>query len=174
MKRIISIIILPFLIFMSACAESVPTAENQDRDNTNAIQAQARAAVGMPSVTNFSEKKLATKLTELRDKPDLLTYAYVQGINGKLTCFGKGIGFGIPYSTQITNPMKSLDDKGFEGGDTVLPQAEPNGLYMPENAAATWYMLLDDKGEAHPVYVEPNLTVSTFPLTGPSVEAPCK
>lgn len=159
-------------VSLAACQQQVSSdAEYADRVATEKLQAEANAQVGMPRVQNFTEKRLATKLAELRDKPNLLTYAYVQGMDGKLTCFGKGIGFGIPYSTQITNPQKA---DGSSYGYYTLPQAEPNGLYMPESATATWYMLIDPAtGEASPVYVEPNLTVSTRPLTGPSVSAPC-
>jgi hypothetical protein len=159
-------------VALTACYGAPPaTAVETDRAETNRLQNEAASQVGLPRVQNFTEKRLATKLAELRDKPNLLTYAYVQGIDGKLTCFGKGIGFGIPYSTQITNPQ-TIEDR-YEG-DVAIPQAEPNGLYMPDSAAATWYMLIDPAtGEASPIYVEPSLTVSTRPLTGPAVSVPC-
>ena len=55
-----------------------------------------------------------------------------------------------------------------------MPQAEPNGLYMPPDAEATWVMLINPaNGEAVPTYVEPRITVSTFKLTGPAVSQPC-
>lgn len=157
---------------LSACGEYTPSAEAKDAAATEQLQAEASSQIGMPRVSNFTEKRLATKLAEMRDKPNLLTYAYVQGMDGMLRCFGKGVGFGIPYSTQITNPQKVAVHDSY--GIATTPQAEPNGLYMPENASATWYMLIDaSTGEANPVYVEPNLTVSTKPLTGPAIAAPC-
>lgn len=157
---------------LAACSVRTDDAEATDRAATAKIQAEGISQVGMPRVQSFTEKRLATKLVELRDKPDLLTYAYVQGMDGLLRCFGKGVGFGIPYSTQVTNPQKPLYEHLTDSA--TIPQAEPNGLYMPESATATWYMLIDPKsGEAAPVYVEPNLTVSTKPLTGPAIAAPC-
>jgi len=159
-------------LILAGCAERISISEELDQKETARIQSEARSQVGMPRINNFTEKRLATKLAELRDKPNLLTYAYVQGIDGKLTCLGKGIGFGIPYSTQITNPQ-SVQYRS-SAGYATLPQAEPNGLYMPESSAATWYMLIDQKtGDASPIYVEPSLTVSTHPLTGPAVAAAC-
>jgi len=167
--RIIACAILT--VTVAACTVSPPSAEEKDADATKQLQAEASQQVGLPRINNFTEKRLATRLAELRDKPDLVTYAYVQGMDGLLRCFGKGIGFGIPYSTQITNPERLSGD--FHDS-TALPQAEPNGLYMPESASATWYMLIDaSTGEANPVYVEPNLTVSIKPLHGPAVAAPC-
>lgn len=157
---------------LSACSEYPQTTEQKNTAETSRLQAEADSKIGLPRINNFVEKRLATKLAELRDQPDLMTYAYVQGIDGRLTCFGKGIGFGIPYSTQITNPEKA---GGYSPSYYTLPQAEPNGLYMPSSASATWYMLIDAKtGKAAPVYVEPNLTVSTVPLNGPAVAAACK
>lgn len=160
---------------LAACnAQPTPSAEAQATAETNRLQGEAQSKIGLPRINSFTEKRLATKLAELRDKPDLLTYAYVQGMDGLLRCFGKGIGFGLPYSTQITNPQK-IAERRIDYGYAITPQAEPNGLYMPESASATWYMLVDPAtGEASPVYVEPNLTVSTRPLTGPAVAAPCK
>lgn len=158
-------------VALSGCGEVAPTAEEKATKETNRLQGEAHSQVGLPRVQNFTEKRLATRLVELRDKPDLLTYAYVQNLDGRLLCLGKGIGFGIPYSTQVTNPQK-IEDR-YEG-DVAIPQAEPNGLYMPESAAATWFMLIDPAtGKAEPVYVEPALTVSVTPLTGPAVAAPC-
>jgi hypothetical protein len=46
----------------------------------------------------------------------------------------------------------------------TLPQAEPNGLFMPSSAEGTWLMLLDSKNEPHPVYIEPRIIVSPFSL----------
>lgn len=118
---------------------------------------QAAAQVGLPSITNFQEMRLAKQLYELRDT-QISTYAYLQSNDGSLRCLGTAIGYGIPYSAQFTNP------EGLNG----RPQAEPNGLFMPPEASATWIMLLNpETGKASPVYVEPNLVVSQFKL-------PCK
>jgi hypothetical protein len=47
----------------------------------------------------------------------------------------------------------------------TIPQADPNGLYMPTSSSATWVMLKDPKtGKIHPVYVESDITVSPFKL----------
>lgn len=155
---------------LAACGSPTPSAEQNDTKATERLQAEAQAVVGLPRIQAFTEKRLATKLAELRDKPNLLTYTYLLGMDGRLRCLGRSVGFGIPYSTQITNPQKA---GGGSYGYFTLPQAEPNGLYMPESAAATWVMLIDAKGEAQPTYIESDVTVSTTALTGPAIAAPC-
>lgn len=153
------------------CGESTPNAERATSEATKRLQAEANSQIGLPRIKNFTEKRLATKLAELRDKPDLVTFTYVQGIDGRLRCLGRSIGFGIPYSTQITNPQR---EEYYSAGPITLPQAEPNGLYMPESASATWVMLVNPTtGEASPIYVEPNITVSTFELKGGMVAEGC-
>ena len=47
----------------------------------------------------------------------------------------------------------------------ALPQADPNGLFMPASAEGTWLMLINPKtNQPSPVYIEPRVTVSPFPL----------
>jgi len=46
-----------------------------------------------------------------------------------------------------------------------MPQADPNGLFMPEGLSATWVMLWDENTEEfRPVYFEPVIIVSPFIL----------
>ena len=47
----------------------------------------------------------------------------------------------------------------------ILAQADPNGLFSPGSAEGTWIMCKDPKGpDVRPVYVEPRVIVSPFPL----------
>jgi len=156
------------------------TAEQKQQAHTDQLLNQANSQVGIANPTNFTEKALANKIIELRDQPKLATWTYTQGIDGRLICLGASVGFGLPYSTQTTNPQKMVKAENcdtYRGGecDVPMPQAEPNGLYMPPSADATWVMLINpETGEAVPTYVEPRITVSTFRITGPGVSAPCK
>jgi hypothetical protein len=84
-------------------------------------------------------------------------------MTGKLIFIGKCIGYGIPYATQYSNPQKVYHEGSQYG--LILPQAEPNGLFMPADARGTWVLLLDKDGQPHPVYIEPDVIVSPFPLT---------
>jgi hypothetical protein len=76
---------------------------------------------------------------------------------------GECIGYGLPYATQYTNPEKVQVDRTQTYG--TLPQADPNGLFMPSNAEATWIMLIDPTTkEPRPVYCEVRVLISPFKL----------
>jgi hypothetical protein len=90
----------------------------------------------------------------------LITYTYIVGMNGELVFLTKSIGYGLPYGTQYSNPQKQVTS----GSAIILPQAEPNGLFIPDSADGTWIIAVDDNGKTHPLYVEPRVIVSPFPL----------
>ena len=141
------------------------------KPNTNQVLAQkqeqmmkeANAQTGMPAIVNFQERKLMKMILELRDQENLVCYAYiVPELTGKPVFLGKCIGYGLPYATQYTNPEAS---HGFDSAPYTLPQADPNGLFMPSSAEGTWVMLIDpETNDPHPVYCEPRLIISPFKL----------
>lgn len=136
---------------------------------------EANRAVGMPRIDDFYEKKLAKQIFELRDNSDLITYAYMTNLDGKFIYMGRCYGFGLPYSVQYTNPMKLVDDyignsdsntfSERRWADFTIPQADPNGLYMPEGLSATWLVLINEEtGEPEIVYTEPSIVVTQSKL----------
>lgn len=138
-------------------------ADRKQREETEKRMGEAYSKVGMPDILNWNELRNAKMIMELRDK-ELVTYTYVKNLDGSLTFLGESIGYGLPYSVQMTNPMRRLDGNA-TGELTTIPQAEPNGLFMPEGLSATWIMLRNPgTGEVSPVYVEPEIIVSPFPL----------
>jgi hypothetical protein len=154
------------LIVLSSCGTKNDSnkvlSEKQEQ-----IMQEANRQVGMPAIKNFQERKLFKSILELRDQENLICYAYLWNeFNGKLVFIGKCIGYGLPYATQYTNPMiASLMNKNDDlPAGTTLPQADPNGLFMPQSAEATWVMLVDKTGTPHPVYVEPKIIISPFEL----------
>lgn len=167
----------PFFMFMSMlfmtfiligaedCAgDGGSKADKAQQAATAQAMSEAGRVVGMPAITNWQELKFAKLLFELRDKEDLITYAYIVSLDAKLVYLGKCIGYGLPYSVQFTNPMRR-DYARSVGDDLALPQPDPNGLFMPTSSTATWLMMYDEKtGEARPVYVEPQIIVSPFLL----------
>lgn len=147
---------------LTACGTQGSNAEESQEQATNQLLADADARVGMPRITNFTEKRLANMILELRDQPNLSTFAYTIDLNGRAHCLGRSIGFGLPYTTQITNPEK--DDWGSNGAALTLPQAEPNGLYSSDSTDATWVLLVGKDGKPKPAYVESAVTVTLEPL----------
>ena len=156
------------ILFVSMLIVSCGEKPDTDRDmqgKQEKITATANQQVGMPAIVNFQEKRNLKMIYELRDQEKLICYAYIVAeMTGKLVFIGKCYGYGIPYATQYSNPKKHHEYKTVNGG-YELEQAEPNGLYMPASAEGTWLLMLDDKGEPHPVYVEPRVMISPFPLT---------
>ena len=148
---------------LSGCDQK-DTADSKQAKATAQSLAEADRQIGMPAITNYQERRLAKMIFELRDQEGLTTYAYiVNHMTGELVFIGKCIGFGLPYSVQYTNPTKRLHSSA--GGWYQMPQADPNGLFMPQGLSATWLMMVDPgTGEARPVYVEPQIIVSPFPL----------
>ena len=162
MRTLILTVAVLAATLLSSCDRTESSSEKEAAATEKAMQEQI-ATVGMPAIKNWQEKKLAKMIFELRDQEDLITYAYIVNLNGQLIFLGKCIGYGLPYSTQYTNPMRT--HSSYSGGYEILPQADPNGLYMPEGLSATWLMLIDPKtGDPRPVYIEPEIIVSPFPL----------
>jgi hypothetical protein len=167
MKKTLLMVLL--VLVVTGCMESSPATSDQitQRKQEKSMR-EAEAQAGLPAIRNYQEKKLLKMLYELRDQEGLVCHAYLfneyKGTVGQY--LGKCIGYGLPASTQYSNPSKFFDDPhGYrESGSLVMPQAEPNGLFMPQSSSATWLMMIDPKGDTRPVYVEPTIIVSPFKL----------
>jgi len=149
------------LSFTMGCVEN--SSDEKLRIQTEDSMKEMNAQIGMPAIKNFQERKLAKMIFELRDQENLICYAYiVNQMKGELVFIGKCLGFGLPYSVQYTNPMKR---RSRLSNAPPIPQADPNGLFMPNGLSATWLMMVDrTTGETRPVYIEPQIIVSPFPL----------
>ena len=166
MKKLISLILIgcfTFLFLGNSGCDNTPTAEKQQTAQTNQILDEINREIGLPNLINFQQKKRMKMIYELCDKEDLICYAYIKSdYQGKLVFIGKCIGFGVPFSAQYTNPEKHI---GYTNEGHTVPQADPNGLYMPTSSSATWLMMIDPKTkEPRPVYLEPEIVVSPFLL----------
>jgi len=147
--------------WQDSCDDTTPKSDKDQRAAQEQITQQGNAQVGMPGVTNFTEKKIVRELYELRDK-NIATFSYIPDMQGRLWHLCDSIGYGLPYGVQFSNPEKVVQQYSNSFG--TLPQAEPNGLFMPPTADGTWVICAGPKGEPKPVYVEPRLIVSSFPL----------
>jgi len=172
MKKIIIVLLLG-CIAVIGCIKEEDSADMKQTQKTKKLMSEAQRQIGMPNITNFQQRKLMKMIYELCDREDLVCYAYIKSdYQGKLIFIGKCIGYGIPFSAQYTNPQRIVDaDKegigSFSAGNDgfVIPQADPNGLFMPTSSSATWLMMIDPKtNKPRPVYIEPEIVVSPFPL----------
>jgi hypothetical protein len=147
------------ILMLASCEEATTSAEAEQQDQ---LLTQANAQAGMPAIVNFNEKKFLKMIIEMRDNPNLRTYTYTQALDGKLVKLCDSVGYGVPYAVQYTNPQ-TVDYR--RGRLWVLPQADPNGLYSPASADGTWVACKDPKGgSVAPVFAEPRILVSQFPL----------
>jgi hypothetical protein len=164
MKNLLLITLIGLITLTTSCNMFNDSVDTKQKKATELALEEANNQIGMPAIVNFQERKLFKQIIELRDQEQLITYCYLMNeMNGTVGQFlGTGIGYGIPAATQFTNPEKIAEYS--QGGFAILPQADPNGLFMPTQTSATWYMLLDDKGKPHPVYIEPLIIVSPFKL----------
>jgi hypothetical protein len=147
-----------------AC-DDLPTSTDQKvAQQQSQLTAQGAQQTGMPGITNFTEMKLVRKLYELRDQ-NITTYAYVPDYQGRLWHICDSIGFGLPYGVQFSNPERRANGENSQYGYNI-PQAEPNGLFMPETAEGTWVICTvpGKAGDIAPMYVEPRVVVSTTKL----------
>ena len=152
------------MLFIAGCEDPHPTTDKKQAARQEQLSAEADAQVGMPGITTFTERRMVRMLYELRDKK-VATFSYVMDLNGRLWHVCDSIGYGLPYGVQFTNPSRPAQIwETHEQGNITLPQAEPNGLYMPPTAEGTWIMCAGPKGEIDPVYVEPRVVVSPFKL----------
>lgn len=167
MKNLISISLVAAIVMLlmsnSSCEVTQETNDKLAIQQEQLMQ-EANAQTGMPAIKNFQERKMMKMILELRDQENLVCYAYiVPEMTGKPVFLGKCIGYGLPYATQYTNPEKTYGS--YQGGYEILPQADPNGLFMPASADGTWLLMIDpDTKEPRPVYIESKVLVSPFKL----------
>jgi len=160
MKRILALAAVATLL--TACDAPHETSTQIERRKQEELSLQAVQSVGMPAITNFAEKRMFKDILELRDR-SVPTTTYLVGMNNQLTKLCDSVGYGLPYATQYTNPMRVGGDGTH--GYVTLPQADPNGLYSPASAEGTWILCVDHKdGKAKPIYVEPRVIVSPIAL----------
>ena len=160
------LITLVLIMFVGVgCVDSTDTSDKKAAKQTEEIMRESARQCGMPNIVNHQEKKMAKLIIEQCDRADLICYAYKENLHGQFIFLGKCVGYGLPYSVQYTNPKKKV--YGTNGGSIAIPQADPAGLFKPEGLPATWLNLINPAdNKPYTVYMEPEITVSPFPIPG--------
>lgn len=157
------VLLLLLALILSGCDVGTGT-DGVQRQHTEAMVIEAHARVGMPAINNFTERRFAKYLLELRDS-EVTTYSYYLDRNGGKHFLCQSVGYGIPYAVQFVNPERLVRVRLNWESPFVLPQPEPNGLFQPDALSATWVLCSDPAGEGvRPIYFEPELIVSPFRL----------
>jgi len=164
MKRvIIGLLLILSLVGCDVRETARDDADMQQQKITSMVQQEANNRLGLPDMNNFYEKSLLKDLYELRDDSELICHAYTKSqMSGKYVYEGMCIGYGLPYAVQYSNPQKYGETKGGQYGARnpyTMPQAEPNGLFMPDSLSATWLIMITEEGKREPAYYEPAIIV---------------
>lgn len=156
-------ILLSTVFLALAGCDDPNNAERDQAIKTDQLQAEANRQLGMPAIVNFQERRMAKQILELRDQTISTNTYIINQFKGCLVFVGTSVGYGLPYSVQYTNPQHYTYA---HGAYQIMPQADPNGLYMPADAHGTWVMMYNagDK-KTTPVYIEPDVIVSPYRLT---------
>ena len=159
------ILIALVALSLVGCLNQTPTSDQRANHQQELLSSQAVDAVGMPGITKFAEKQMMKTILEQRDQ-EVPTYTYIVGMSNELKLLCHSIGYGLPYATQYTNPQRvAKASETPEHGNVTLPQADPNGLFSPASADGTWVLCLNPNTKTTiPVYIEPRIIVSPFPL----------
>lgn len=168
MKKLIAGILFVCMMFtFTGCMTEDTSVDTVQAKQQAQVLTEANNQVGMPNIKTFHEKKMLKEIYELRDDAKLITYTYTTALDGRKVFQFKSMGYGLPMSVQFSNPMKFQDgdyDLGEAWGGIILPQAEPNGLFMPDGLSATWVMRVNEDGSTEAVYMEEEITVSQTKL----------
>jgi hypothetical protein len=166
MNKFVTLTVLAATLALAGCDEPRPSSDAIQNQKQEELSKQGVESVGLPAIKNFQEKRILKDILELRDNPKFATYTYTEDMNGKLHLRCQSIGYGIPYATQYTSPQKLVrGDAGQYYSDFAMPQADPNGLFSPASADGTWVLCkVPGKDDVQPVYMEPRIVVSPFPL----------
>ena len=154
MKKIIFLILT--ILILTGCLDQ------DDKDRQTAREQQSVYAIGqaVPQFDWSLERDLVIQLYLARNEK-VATHTVWRSDYGLVEGDCQSVGFGIPYDTSLTNPLKRV---GSAGG--VIEQSEPNGIFASKNSAATWVMCVVQTGDhvtTTPVYIESKVTV--YPYT---------
>ena len=164
MKKIIVLLVSIMFLFISCGFED----SQETKDLKNVEKQQSQYAIGQPvPVFDWSlERHLVTQLYHIRNKK-VATHAVWRSDYGLVEGDCPSMGFGIPYDTSLTNPLRATDEDntGYDKSAlTTIEQAEPNGIFASKNTSATWVMCVGDAGSIEPVYVESKVTIYPGPV----------
>ena len=163
MKKFSMLMLLGAAVTLAGCDAPVPTSDQKMNQKQEQLSNEAASEIGLPAIVNFQEKRMLKDIFELRDKT-ITTITYIEDLSGHLHKLCDSVGYGLPYATQYTNPLK-VGYASSQVGVVTLPQADPNALFSPATAEGTWVKCLNPTTKkVDVVYIEPRIVVSPFEL----------
>jgi hypothetical protein len=167
MKRFLFSVLALLLVVLSWFPAAPAYAASSDDKFAAATEKQVQAIqaiFGTPSILNGRDFLTAKEMYEYRDRANFATFSYLMDNRGRFHCAGLSVGYPMPASVQISNPKKFVDYTT-KGAVLVLPQAEPNGLFMPDGLSATYQKIINPyTGAVELSSFEDELTVLPYEL----------
>lgn len=158
------LLLIACTLFVSACDMPPQDSNKIQAEQQERILMEGTAALGMPAIRNFREKRTLKMIYELLDQDGLSTYTYVIPTQtGKPVLLCNSSGYAISYATGYTNPDKVV--RPVSGIYFTMTQAEPNGLFTPDVSEANWVMCIDPAtNKPTPSYISAPILVTTYKL----------
>lgn len=162
MKRIFALIILAAILLVGCGTANSNVIETRQQDAGTIAIVQNQP---VPDIGGYSFERQIVIETFIARNNTIATYSYLMTLDGRIIEICPSIGYPIPYSTQVTSPEKLANNNpqhlpSYDA--SVIPQSEPNGLYAPDNAAATFVQCVNADGSVSPAYIEQD--VMAFPF----------
>ena len=167
MKKIFLGFLIAFLMLLaSACGRLTDTATEKVSEAVERQQEQYIIGQPIPVFDWSLERHLMIELYRIRNAK-AATHSVWRSDRGMIEGDCPSYGFGMPYDTSLTNPLRAtdMDERGYHNPAlTSIEQPEPNGIFASKNTQATWVMCLGEAGSLEPVYIETKVTVYPGPV----------
>ena len=166
MKTIYTVAAIVAAVALTGCDGTYEKSSDKKMvERQEEILQEADSRLGVPNIVNFREKARMKANYERRDQEGVITYTYTfSDVTGKFSFLCNSIGFPLPYATQYSNPEK-IAERSSTYGIIAVPQAEPNGLFMPSSAEGSWVDCVNPNTKGvSTVYMEPRVAAFEFAL----------
>lgn len=159
MKKVFCATLFFILVVLAACGNV--SSDRADMAKTNDQQEIYRVSQPLPFYDFSHERHMVKQIYNARNEAVNTWSVWRSSGTGQIEDWCPSIGFGIPYDTSLTNPIKPYSSSY---GVAAVEQAEPNGLFSSKNTMATWVLCQMPNGDIAPVYVESTVTVYPWPI----------
>lgn len=150
-------ILLLTAVLALGCDDSAERKDNAKVDQQQKVYAQTQP---IPFFKWSQDRDNLVQIYKMKNE-SRSTYAVVRSITGEILWHCPSIGFPIPADTQLTNPLQV---QHWSGGNAVIEQAEPNGLFTSKHTDGTYVICVLPDGTLSPQYTESKAEVFSRPV----------
>ena len=153
MKKIIALIILAGLSLTACLGEGTPESVKEDRQVASRQLDRYQRSQPVPEFDWSQLRQNLIEITEAQVQTTQTTsFFFNLGVADPISSC-PSIGFPIPTTYQLTNPVQAIGDIGDNGSGAVVAQLEQNGVYSGESTG-TYVICTSPTGDAYALYWE--------------------